>query len=74
MAAIILPQLPTLLGNFCKVVKIFHFSRKIIFGQLLKTFCDFLLVTLMTSHILDISLRNLFYVWVTIREQENEED
>ena len=34
------------LGNFCKGVKIFHISSEIIFGQLIWTFGDFLLVTL----------------------------
>ena len=34
-ATIILPKLLTFLGNFCKGVKIFHFSTEIIFGQLL---------------------------------------
>ena len=34
MATIILPKLPTLLGNFCKGLKNFHFSSEIIFGQL----------------------------------------
>ena len=34
-ATIILPKLPTFLGNFCKVVEIFHFSSEIIFGQIL---------------------------------------
>ena len=33
-----LPKSPTFLGNFCKGVEIFHFSREIIFGQLLQTF------------------------------------
>ena len=28
-------QIATLLGNFCKGVKIYHFSNEIIFGQLL---------------------------------------
>ena len=37
----------TLLGNFCKGVKIVHFSSEIIFGQLLWTFWRFLLVTLL---------------------------
>ena len=46
VASIILPKSPTFLGNFCKGVKIFHFSSGIIFGQLLKTFGGFLLVTL----------------------------
>ena len=35
------PKLPTLLGNFCKGVKIIHSSIEIIFGQLLWTFGDF---------------------------------
>ena len=53
MAAIVLPKSPTLLGNFCKGVKNIHFSSEIIFGQLLKTFGDFLVVTLMgTEHLL----------------------
>ena len=38
LAAINLPKSPTFLGNFCKGVKIFHFSSEIIFGQLLWTF------------------------------------
>ena len=46
---IILPKLPTVVGNFRKVVKIFHFSREIIIGQLLLQFGDFLLVTLEAS-------------------------
>ena len=33
-ATINLPKSPTFLGNFCKGVKIFHFSSEIIFGQL----------------------------------------
>ena len=47
VATLILPKLPTLLGNFCKVAKIYHFSSEIIFGQLLQTFGDFYLVTLL---------------------------
>ena len=46
VATISLPKSPTFLGNFCKGVKIFHFSSEIIFGQLLQSFGDFLLVTL----------------------------
>ena len=34
-AAINLPKSPTFLCNFCKGVKIYHFSSEIIFGQLL---------------------------------------
>ena len=35
LAAINLPKSHTFLGNFCKGVKIYHFSSEIIFGQLL---------------------------------------
>ena len=45
-ATIILPKYTAFLGIFCKVVKIYHFSGEIIFGQLLETFGDFYLVTL----------------------------
>ena len=34
LAAINLPKSPKFLGNFCKGVKIYHFSSEIIFGQL----------------------------------------
>ena len=34
-ATIYLPKSPTFLGNFCKRVKIYHFSSEIIFVQLL---------------------------------------
>ena len=34
LEAINLPKSPTFLGNFCKGVKIYHFSSEIIFGQL----------------------------------------
>ena len=34
-ATIILPKSPRFYGNFCKVVKVFHFSSVISFGQLL---------------------------------------
>ena len=39
-------QTAHILGKFCRGIKIFHFSSGIIFGQLLLTFGDFLLVTL----------------------------
>ena len=45
-ATINLPKSPTFLGNFCKGAKIIHVSSEIIFGQLLYTFGDFYLVTL----------------------------
>ena len=41
-----LPQSSPFLGNFCKGVKIIHFSSDTIFGQLLYTINDFYLVTL----------------------------
>ena len=46
VATISLPKSPTFLGNFCKGVKICNFSSEINFVQLLQTFGDFLLVTL----------------------------
>ena len=49
LATINLPKSPTFLGNFCKGVKIFHFSSEINFGQLLQTFGDFSLVTLVDA-------------------------
>ena len=53
-----LPKSPTLLGNFCKSVKIFHFSREIVFGQ----FCRHL-ATFYWSHCLQ---RSLCACWVII--------
>ena len=44
------PNCQTILGHFCKFVKIFHFTSKILFGRLLWTFGDFLLVTLLVSN------------------------
>ena len=35
LARINLPKSPTFLCNFCKGVKIYHFSSEIIFGQFL---------------------------------------
>ena len=43
LAAINLSKSPIFLGKFCKI---YHFSSEIIFGQLLQTFGDFFLVTL----------------------------
>ena len=61
LATINLSQSPTFLGKFCKSVKIFNFSIEIIFGQLLLTFGDFLLVTLPPTYLqtLFLSLRHL---------------
>ena len=50
LATINLPKSPTFLGNFCKGVKIYHFSSKIIFGQLLQTSGEFFLVTLIGDY------------------------
>ena len=44
-----------ILGSFWKRVKIFHFSSGIIFGSILLTFGDFLLVTLMLTYLLHIT-------------------
>ena len=41
-----MPKSSTFLGNFCKGVKIYHYSNEIIFRQLLWKFGDFFLVTL----------------------------
>ena len=49
LATINLPKYPTFLGIFCKGVKIYHFYSAINFGQLLQTFDDFFLVTLVMS-------------------------
>ena len=35
LATIIFPNSPPFLGNFCKGVKIYHFSSETVFGQLL---------------------------------------
>ena len=49
LATINLPKSHTFLGNFCKGVKIIQFSSETIFGQLLLTFGDFYLVTLVVA-------------------------
>ena len=49
LAIINLPKSPTVLGNFCVGAKIFNFSSEILFGQLLWTFGDFSLVTLIVT-------------------------
>ena len=41
---IILPKLPTYLGNFCKGVKIFYFFSEIIFGNMLNLLWSILLL------------------------------
>ena len=50
LATISLPKSLTFLGNFCKGVNIYHFSSEIIFGQLLQTFGNFLLITLTSTN------------------------
>ena len=61
-AIIDLPKSLTFLGIFCKGVKIYHFSGEIIFGQLLQTFGNFFLVTLLRFDLLpsDFSSRMNF--------------
>ena len=49
MATISLPKSTTFLANFCKGVKNCNFYSEIIFGQLLWTIGNFLLVTLAVS-------------------------
>ena len=51
-----LPKSSPFLGNFCKGVKIYHFSSEINFGQLLQTFCDFFLVTLIGAQFSSVLL------------------
>ena len=46
LATLNFPKSLTFLRNICKGVKIYHFSSKISFGQVLWTFGDFFLVTL----------------------------
>ena len=60
LATINLSKSPTFLGNFCKGVKIYHFSIEIIFGKLLLTFGDFFLVTLPLTYGL-IFFKNLYH-------------
>ena len=60
LATIHLAKSPTFLGNFFNGVKIYHFSSEIIFGQLLKTFGDFVLVTLVLIQLFDLFLSLLF--------------
>ena len=59
LATINLPKSLTFLSNFCKGVKIYRFSSAIIFGQLLQTFGDFFLITLVITGILIVYLRSL---------------
>ena len=48
-AAINLPKSTTFVGNYCKGVKILAFSSEFIFGQLLWSFGNFILVTLLPT-------------------------
>ena len=52
LATINLPKSSSFFGNFCKGVKIYHFPSKIILGQLLQTFGNFVLVTLTAAFVL----------------------
>ena len=58
VARIILPKLHTLLCDFCKGVKIIHFSSEIIVGQVLSTFGNFYLAALAKVHS-ELELYNL---------------
>ena len=60
-------QIAHIVGIFCKGVKIIHFSCEIIFGQLLQTFGDFYLVTLIGSRIIKLGLINS----KTLREEKD---
>ena len=51
LATLNLPKSLTFLSNFCKGVKIYHFSSKTIFGEVLLTFGNFFLVTLALIHL-----------------------
>ena len=68
VATISLTKSTTFLGNFCKGVRIFYFSSEIIFGQLLYTFGDFLLVTLLL--LLTIIGEKLTHFFVVIKSVE----
>ena len=67
LATINLPKSPTFLGNFFKVVKIYHFSNKIIFVQLLWTFGNFLMVTLfVTKFVLFMDYQKMLQIYVQV--------
>ena len=57
-------QIAHIFDNFCKVVKIFNLSSAIIFGQLLQTFGDFLLVTLTNTNA--VKLEGSKLLWTTV--------
>ena len=58
LATINLPKYPTFLGNFCKGVKIYHFSSEIIFGQLYRHLAIFSSLTVGVTHKSEIHLKN----------------
>ena len=55
VATIILTKLP-IFGNFCKGVKVIHFSSEIIFGQLFRHLTIFLPATLYITHLMSLGL------------------
>ena len=59
LAIINLSKTPTFLGNYCKGVKMYHFSSETIFGQLLTTFGDFYLVTLIINRKSDFDVNRI---------------
>ena len=58
------PKRPTLLGNFCKGVKIDHFSTEIFLGNLTDIW-QFFLVTLLLTQPLDQGLPKFFKKWAS---------
>ena len=62
LATINLAKSPTFLGNFCKVVKIYHICSGIIFGQLLWTFGNFF-----WSHCIHVCWANLVVLLLLLK-------
>ena len=70
LATINWPKSSTFLGNFCKDVKIYHFCSEIIFGQLLKTFGNFFLVTLPVTQKYGAYYQNTHTNWYSPEDVE----
>ena len=78
LTTINLPKSSTFLSNFCKGVKMYHFPSEVIFGQLLQTFGDFFLVTLLAVQvvcyqIIEILSKRKFVITVVEAEYFNAE-
>ena len=66
---IILPKSPTLLGNFCKGVKIIHFSSEIIFRETFIDFWRFLFGHTAVSHLNYIPIFLIVFIyWMFTRK------